>query len=873
MHCVQRYGWVSRWVLFTAVSSLAIAATPVSHSDPRHIAEKRADDLLTRLTTEEKISQLMNHAPAIPRLGLPAFDYWSEGLHGVARNGHATVFPQAIGLAASWDVSLLRKVGTVVSSEARMKFNALGPPAWGARNAGLTLWSPNINIFRDPRWGRGQETYGEDPYLTGRLAIAFVQGLQGEDPLHPRTIATPKHFAVHSGPEPGRYGFDSRISAHDFEDTYLPAFRAAIVEGGARSVMCAYNAINGTPACANEDLLQRRLREDWAFKGFVVSDCDAVHDLTKFHHYRPDDTHSSAAALKAGVDLNCGRTYGALRQALDAGLITMGDIDRALRRLLTARFALGTVDPSSATGDPSPNLSAHTQLALRAARESIVLLKNSGAILPLPAHVKRIAVIGPSADLLETLEANYHGTARKPITALAGIKQQFGSRAAIGYAQGSVLADGVPIPVPATALRGPDGSPGGLRAEFFTTLDFSTKPVHVRRDARIDFDWDGVAPAPGLTAARYAVRWTGQFVPPAPGQYALDIAIDRCFDCGGHDRYRLYIDGQLVADESARAQPLLHFTDTKPHALEIELRHDSADGGIHLEWQPPDAALRDEAVAIARRADVIVACVGLSPRLEGEALKIDAPGFKGGDRTSLALPAPQRALLRALVNTGRPLIIVLHTGSALALDPDTAEAARAILVAWYPGESGGRALAETLSGLNNPSGRLPVTFYRSVDDLPAFEDYSIAGRTYRYFSGTPSYPFGHGLSFTTFRYDSIELIARDIEAGADLEVIVRVINTGKREGDEVMQLYLAFPDATGAPLRALAAFERIHLAAGESGTVRTVIRARAMSLVDPEGRRSIMPGRVLVHAGGGQPGYSPTVQAAFTVSGYHPLPP
>jgi beta-glucosidase len=872
---IQPPPWVSQWLRVTAIALLPAAAVEDSYRDPGVAAQLRADDLLERLSTDEKIAQLMNNAPAIARLRVPAFDYWSEGLHGLARDGYATVFPQAIGLAASWDAPLLRRVGTAVSFEARAKFVALTASALGARYSGLTLWSPNINIFRDPRWGRGQETYGEDPYLTGRLAISFVRGLQGDDPLHPRTIATPKHFAVHSGPEPTRHSFDARISAHDLEDTYLPAFRAAIVEGGARSIMCAYNAIDGTPACANEDLLQHRLREDWAFKGFVVSDCDAVEDMTAFHHYRPDDARSAAAALEAGTDLDCGPAYGALHEALDAGLTSTADIDRALRRLLTARFALGSFDPP-AEGEPEFDMSANTSLALRAARESIVLLKNSGATLPLPAHFRRtaaprIAVIGPSANLLETLEANYHGTARAPITPLSGIQQQFGSRAVISYAQGSVLADGVPIPVPATALRGPDGAPGGLRAEFFTTLDFAAPPTHVRRDAVVDFDWNRIAPAPGISSARYAVRWMGELVPPAPGQYELNIGIDRCFDCSGHDHYRLFIDGQLVADGSAKVR-LLDFSDVKPHALKIELLHDSADGGVHLEWRPPARALRDEAVAVAERADVVVACVGLSPRLEGEALQIEVPGFNGGDRTSLELPATQRALLDALVKTHRPLIIVLQTGSAVALDPQVAEAAKAILVAWYPGEAGGRALAETLSGINNPSGRLPMTFYRSVDDLPDFADYSMAGRTYRYFSGTPSYPFGHGLSFTTFRYDSIELTGHEIGAGADIEAIVHVTNTGQHNGDEVVQLYLSFPDFTSAPLRALAGFERIHLAPHESGTVRTVISARAMSLVDADGHRAVMPGRVIVNAGGGQPGYTQTVQTTFTVAGRRSLP-
>jgi beta-glucosidase len=844
--------------------------------DPRASPQARADDLLSRLTTQEKIAQLMNSAPAIPRLRVPAFDYWSEGLHGLARNGRATVFPQAIGLAAMWDTQLLEAVGAAVSSEARAKFAALAPQEQGARYAGLTIWSPNINIFRDPRWGRGQETYGEDPFLTGRLAVSFVRGLQGNDPVHPRVIATPKHFAVHSGPEPLRHGFNAQPSAHDLEDTYLPAFRAAIVEGGARSVMCAYNAIEGTPACANEALLQQRLREDWAFNGFVVADCDAIDDMTAFHHYRPDNAQSSALALKAGTDLDCGPAYGSLSRALERGLASTRDIDRALRRLLTARFAVGVFDPQDER-DPAVDETAHSELALRAAQESIVLLKNTDRTLPLARGVRRIAVIGPSANLLETLEGNYHGTAREAVTPLAGIQREFGEAARIGYAQGSVLADAVPLPVPITALRGANGEPGkglghpGLKAEFFTELDFSGTPAHVRFDPVIDFDWDRVAPASGVPARRYAVRWTGELVPPAPGQYQLDMAIDRCFDCKGHDSYRLYLDGRLIADGTGPARPLT-FENTSSHTLKIELLHDSADGGVHLEWRPPEAALLTEALTVAKHADVIVAVVGLSPRLEGEALRIEIPGFAGGDRTSLDLPAAQRHLLAALARTERPLIIVLQTGSAVALDPQVRAAAKAILVAWYPGEQGGRAIAQTLAGINNPSGRLPVTFYRSVGDLPPFDDYTMAGRTYRYFTHRPDFPFGYGLSYTSWRYDDLELSAHQIGAGENIEGHLRVTNIGARPGEEVVQLYITHPDASSAPLRALAGFHRVHLEAGESKIVSFVITPREMSLVDAEGRRAVTAGRVAVYAGGGQPGYGPSVQGSIAITTEQPLP-
>ncbi|MFL6602712.1 MAG: glycoside hydrolase family 3 C-terminal domain-containing protein [Steroidobacteraceae bacterium] len=845
-------------------------SVPMVWRDPHVAPLARADDLLSRLSTQEKVAQLMNHTPAIPRLGVPAFDYWSEGLHGLARNGDATVFPQAIGLAATWDTQLLQAAGAVVASEARARFFALPPEEQGARYAGLTLWSPNINIFRDPRWGRGQETYGEDPFLAGRLAMAFVRGLQGNDPVHPRVIATPKHFAVHSGPEPLRHGFNARPSAHDLEDTYLPAFRAAVVEGGARSVMCAYNAIDGTPACANETLLRGRLREDWAFNGFVVADCDAIDDMTAFHHYRPDSAESAALALKAGTDLDCGPTYGSLNRALERGLASERDIDGALRRLLTARFAVGAFDPPDER-DTALDGAEHMELALRAARESIVLLKNTGGTLPLVRSVRRIAVIGPGANLLETLEGNYHGTALEPVTPLAGIQREFAATATVDYAQGSVLADQVSVPVPITALRGRLPRTGGLEAEFFTSLDFSGTPAHVRSDPAIDFDWDRVAPAPGVPAHRYAVRWSGEFVPPAPGPYQLDLAIDRCFDCNGHDSYRLYLDGHLIADGSGPATPLI-FENTLPHTLKIELLHDSADGGVHLEWRPPQEALLGEALSVARRADVIVAVVGLSPRLEGEALRIEVPGFAGGDRISLDLPAVQRHLLAALARTGRPLIIVLQTGSAVALDPELRARAKAILVAWYPGGQGGRAIAQTLAGINNPSGRLPVTFYRSVADLPAFDDYTMAGRTYRYFTRRPDFPFGYGLSYTSMRYADLELSAHEIGAGENVAGRVRVTNTGARPGEEIVQLYMTHPDTKSAPLHALAGFQRVHLLAGESKVVSFVITPRQMSLVDEEGRRAVIPGRVVLDAGGGQPGYAATLRDSITIRTEQRLP-
>jgi beta-glucosidase len=834
----------------------------------------RAVALVAAMTLPEKVAQLQSSAPAIPRLGVPAYDWWNEGLHGVARNGYATVFPQAIGLAASWNTALLRQVGSAVSTEARANFNAIGADHDHGRYQGLTIWSPNINIARDPRWGRGQETYGEDPYLTGQLAVAFIRGIQGDDPAHPIAIATPKHFAVHSGPEPGRDGFDIDVSPHDLEATYLPAFRAAITEGHAGSVMCAYNALHGTPVCADGGLLTTLLRKDWGFTGYVVSDCDAVDDMTEFHHYRPDNAQSSAAAIQAGTDLDCGQAYAALTQAMHAGDVQASVLDSALMRLFTARYRLGELgaqadDPRAAIGPDQIDSEAHRRLALQAALESIVLLKNAHATLPFRAG-SRLAVIGPNADTLETLEANYHGTARVPVTPLQGLRQRFGTDH-VSYAQGAPIAAGVPVPIPETALR--SGAAAGLSGAYYDTLDFSGAPRVTRTDRVIDFNWDHVAPAAGLRADRYAVRWSGELIPPAAGDYTLVVHVDRCFDCGGHDPVRLIIDGKPVIDDDGNGKQIaapLHFDDTRPHALRLELVHGGQDQGVRLQWLAPPAAQLAETDAVIRHADAVIAFVGLSPDVEGEALRIDVPGFDGGDRTDIELPAAQRALLERTAASGKPLVVVLLSGSAVAMNW-AQQHADAILAAWYPGEEGGRAIAETLTGDVNPGGRLPVTFYRATQDLPPFVSYVMRGRTYRYFSGTPLYPFGYGLSYTRFAYADAALSTSKLEAGAPLTLSAEVRNTGERAGDEVVQVYLDCPEAPLAPQHALVGFSRVHLAPGERRRIGFELSSRQLSLIDVAGRRAVEAGHYRLFVGGGQPGVAPGVTVTFSIDGHHAL--
>nr|WP_111982885.1 glycoside hydrolase family 3 C-terminal domain-containing protein [Dyella jiangningensis] len=832
-------------------------------------ATAQASRLVAQMTPAEKISQLQSASPAIPRLNVPAYEWWSEGLHGLARDGEATVFPQAIGLAASWDADLLHAVGGAVAAQARDKFLATGLHEDHGRYNGLTLWSPNINIFRDPRWGRGQETYGEDPHLTATLGVAFIEGLQGDDPAHPTVIATPKHFVVHSGPEPGRHGFDVDVSPHDLEDTYLPAFRAAIVDGHAGSIMCAYNAIHGVPACALPWLLGERLRGDWGFKGFVVTDCDAVDDMTKFHHYRTDNAGSSASALRAGTDLNCGVAYDSLRKALAEGQVNEHDLDTAATRLFAARYRLGMFDTSMSRPHVDPDEQA--ALALRAASESIVLLKNRADVLPLKPGT-RIAVVGPNADALSVLEANYHGTARHPVTPLDGLRQQFGAQR-VSYAQGATLAEGVPVPIPVTALRSGQGGAAGLKGEYFEGSDLFGKLIVTRTDAKVDMDTDHAPPAKGLGASGYAVRWSGQLLPPGPGDYTLSVRVDRCFDCRGHDPVHLYLDGRLISATDGDQEPTaakIHVDDAQPHDLRLEWQHSGEDQGIHLQWIAPPEAQLAEARRAANDADVVVAFVCLSPEVEGEELKVDVPGFLGGDRTDIGLPSTQRKLLEAVSAGGKPLVVVLMSGSAVAMTW-AKDHADAILAAWYPGEQGGAAIARTLAGVVNPAGRLPVTFYRDARDLPPFIDYDMKGRTYRYFDGEPLYGFGDGLSYTTFAYDAPVLSSARVKAGDPMDVSVRVRNTGARSGDEVVQLYLAYPGVAGAPRRALVGFQRIPLAAGEQRIVQFHLDARALSLVDAAGVRAVRAGRYELFAGGRQPAAG-QVPVTFTITGHADVP-
>jgi beta-glucosidase len=882
------------WAALLAAAALVwsgCASRGPVYRNPDAPVERRVDDLLSRMTLEEKVSQLMNDSPAIGRLGIPAYNWWNECLHGVARAGRATVFPEPIGLAATWDESLAFRVATAISDEARAKNNEF--VRRGKRNIyqGLTFWTPNINLFRDPRWGRGMETYGEDPYLTGRMAVQFIKGLEGDDPKYLKTVATAKHYAVHSGPEPLRHTFDAEIGERELRETYLPQFEAAVTEGGAWSVMCAYNRVDGQPACASTKLLDEILRKQWGFPGYVVSDCGAVGDIYLHHKTAPDAAHGVASALKAGTDLNCGVEYENLLPAAQQGLVSKADIDRALGRLLTARFKLGMFDPPARvkyaqipySENDSP---AHRQLALEAARRSIVLLKNEGALLPLSKSLKTVAVIGPNADDPQVEVGNYNGDAGEIVTPLAGIRKALPD-AKVVYARGSDLAANLPAfeVVPASALFVSDGqdSRNGLTAEYFGISNFDgkphrqreltwpnsgkmvgetpqdVKPLFTRVDSQIDFHWENGAPRRDMNDDDFGVRWTGYLSAPVSGTYQLGAI--------GLNAFEIYLDGKPLVDFNGIHERTYQYAPVtlqagKLYALRVDFHEYVNDADIQLVWARPGADRNGDAVAAARAADAVVLVLGLSPRLEGEEMKVPVEGFEGGDRVQLEIPRVQQELMEKVAAANKRVVLVLLNGSAVAVNW-ARDHVPAIVEAWYPGQAGGTALADVLFGDFNPSGRLPITFYRSASQLPPFTDYSMKGRTYRFFEGEPLYPFGYGLSYSTFAYRNLKLPGESV-AGEIVNVAVEVENTGNVAGEEVIELYVKTPGAPPVPRRSLAAFARVSLAPGEKRSVRFSLPARQLSTVRADGHRVVEPGAYEISVGGKQPGFHGPLDAATT---------
>jgi len=878
-----RYRWCAALLAAAVLLPLGFAQQAPIYRDPRAPMEKRADDLLSRMTLEEKISQLMSDAPAIEHLGVPAYNWWNECLHGIGRAGRATVFPQAIGLAATWDTGLLFRVATAVSDEARAKHHEF--VRRGKRNIyqGLTFWTPNINLFRDPRWGRGMETYGEDPYLTARLAVAFIKGLQGDDPKYLKTVATAKHYAVHSGPESLRHTFDAVVEARDLHETYLPHFEAAVKEGGAFSVMCAYNRVDGQAACASPRLLDEILRKQWGFHGYVVSDCGAIGDIYLRHKVAGTAEEGVAKALRSGTDLNCGVEYVNLLPAARQGLIAEAEIDQALRRLLLARFKLGLFDPPSMvkyaqipySENDSP---AHRELALEAARKSIVLLKNEGRILPLSKSLKTIAVIGPNADDVEVLLGNYNGDPSEPVTPLEGIRRKVAPGTRVLYARGSDLADNMPSfeTVPASALFTSAGADrrNGLNAEYFNSSNFDgrphrpreltypssgrffgqvptdPKPLFTRVDAQVDFHWWDGAPRPDMNDDDFGVRWTGYLSAPAGGTYQLGAM--------GMNAFELYFDGKPLVQFNSIHGRTYSYAPVKLQAgklypIRLDYHEFLNDANIQLAWSRPGLNGGQQVADAVKAAEAVILVLGLSPRLEGEEMRVPVEGFQGGDRVQLGIPRVQEQLMETVAALGKPVVLVLLNGSAVSINW-ARDHVPAIVEAWYPGQAAGTALADVLFGDYNPAGRLPVTFYKSADQLPPFTDYSMKGKTYRFFDGEPLFPFGYGLSYTTFAYRNLSL-PKQAGAGDEVKVAVEVENTGTMAGEEVVQVYVkAVRPSHAAPIRSLEGFQRVALRPKERRTVQFTLLPRQFSHATADGRRRVEPGAFEISVGGRQPG-------------------
>jgi beta-glucosidase len=830
----------------------AVAQAPV-YLNPDAPLPQRVQDLVSRMTLEEKVSQMMDVAAAIERLGVPEYNWWNEGLHGVARSGLATVFPQAIGMAATWNDSLMLELATVISDEFRAKHHEYVRNGKRLRYQGLTVWSPNINLFRDPRWGRGQETYGEDPFLTGRLAVPFIRGLQGSDPRYFKTIATVKHYAVHSGPEPERHEFDAVVNQRDLRESYLPHFETALREAGAYSLMCAYNRVFGAAACASKLLLQDILRGEYEFPGFIVSDCGAIDDIYRHHKIVPTAAEAAALAVKHGTDLDCGRVYPNLVQAVRQGLISEADIDVAVSRLMTARMRLGMFDPPARV--PYAQIPyrvldqpSHRALARKVAQQSIVLLRNEGRVLPLRKDLRSIAVIGPNADDAMVLLGNYNGMPADPVTPLRGIREAVSPRTRVLYARGSALADSFPtfVTVPAEALR-------DLQAEYFSGRELSGAAAASGKDSTVNANWRDQAPRPELNADSFAVRWTGVLRPARSGKYQLGLI--------GTMKFALYVNDSLLVrsvygyrdefgDPRLRSGRVMDLEAGRDYRIRVEGIESYGDAQLELVWSAPAEDLLPEAMRAARNADAVVLVLGLTPRLEGEEMDVRIAGFRGGDRTTLGLPAAQQRLLESVVAAGKPTVLVLLNGSALAVNWADRRVP-AVLEAWYPGQAGGTAIADVLFGDYNPGGRLPVTFYRDVNDLPAFTDYNMQGRTYRFFRGQPLYPFGHGLSYTTFRYSNLA-VSRDVRSKNDtIGVSVDIANTGSRAGDEVVQMYVQhINSAVARPIKDLRGFRRITLQPGESRRVSFALPAQQLAYWDSvAGNWSLERGNVRVLVG------------------------
>jgi beta-glucosidase len=821
--------------------------------------EEQAKKLVAQMTLEEKVSQMHYESPAIERLNIPEYNWWNECLHGVGRAGKATVYPQAIGLAATFDKDNMSKISTIISDEARAKHHDFASRGKRGIYQGLTYWTPNINIFRDPRWGRGMETYGEDPYLAGEMAVKFIKGLQGDDPNYLKLVATAKHFAVHSGPEVDRHRFNAVPSPQDFLNTYSPHFEKVVKEAGVYSIMCAYNSYNGKPCCGNQEL-SSLLRNDWGFDGYIVSDCWAIRDFydDDAHDISADAKEASAIAVKAGTDLNCGSSYPALVKAVEEGLISEAELDISLERLMVARLKLGLLAPEGAVKYADipykvVDSEEHQNSALETARKSMVLLKNEENILPLDKNsIKKIAVIGSNADDLEVLLGNYNGYPSNPVTPLEGIKQKL-PNAEVSYAVGCKLAEGLPVfeAMPKSVLFTDNTlKNNGLKGEYYPNISFEGTPAHTRTDKTVDFTWRTTPPFKDMNPDTYSVRWSGILSVEKTGNYAL----------GGEafSSMKLFVDDKLLLERNDVHHPkkiyeYVKLQAGKKYKIRFECVQNKTDHSImRLLWEAPNANLESEAIAIAKDADAVILCMGISPLLEGEEMKVKVDGFSGGDRVHTKLPKTQSELIKKIKALGKPTILVLLNGSALSINWEN-DNIPAIIEAWYPGQAGGTAIADVIFGDYNPSGRLPVTFYKDINDIPPFSDYKMKGKTYRYFKGEPLYEFGYGLSYTTFKYSNFQLPG-NINTGEDFTLKVDVENTGVLKGEEVIQLYIQNPNADELnPHKTLAAFERVLFAPGEKKTITLKVSKEQLSAVNDKGQKVISPGKYNISIGGSQP--------------------
>lgn len=814
--------------------------------------EERIEDLLNRLTPEEKVGQMMHQTPAIERLGIPAYDWWNEALHGVARAGQATVFPQAIAMAATFDDDALHETFTMVSDEARAKYHRYQQDKEYDRYKGLTFWTPNINIFRDPRWGRGMETYGEDPYLTERMGLAVVKGLQGDDPNYFKTHACAKHYAVHSGPEWNRHEFDVSVSPRDLHETYLPAFETLVKEGNVQEVMCAYNRFEGKPCCSSDKLLIDILRNSWGYDRIILSDCGAIDDFwqkderTPRHETHPDAESASADAVLNGTDLECGGSYRALNKALKDGKISEEALNVSLRRLLKGRFELGMFDPDDRVPYSKIPYSVvespkHIAQAQDMARKSMVLLKNKNNTLPLSKNLKKIAVVGPNAADSTMLWSNYNGFPSHTVTILDGIRKKVPGTEVV-YELGCNHTNDFVIVDLGNHVTSAAGQ--GFACEYFNNMDFEGEPVYKGIAKELRYTTGGNTQfAPNVNLTQFTARFNGTFEAPETGEVEFKIS--------GNDAFRLYIGEEKVGEVweneyGAERTYTLNAEAGKKYPVKVEYMQRLGSAELNLLIGKRTAVDYKGTADKVKEADVIIFAGGISPRLEGEEMPVYVEGFKKGDRTNIELPKVQKEMIKALKATGKPIVYVVCTGSALALNWEEANI-DAILNAWYGGQEGGTAVADILFGDYNPSGRLPITFYKSVDQLPDFQDYNMQGRTYRYMTQEPLYPFGYGLSYTTFDFRNAKLSQNKIAKDQSVTLSLDIANTGQTDGDEVAQVYIKNPNDPKGPLKALKAFKRVNVKAGSTQQVSIELEPKAFqSFNDQTQTMEVRPGKYKV---------------------------